>query len=75
MTPTTIVLGIIGFAAAAGASAVFFKRGSGVETINLLKTNIGAYKEAIKLKDERITYLEGIVYSQGETIKKLSESK
>jgi len=75
MTPTTILLGIVGFAAAAGGSAVFFKRGSGLETINLLKTNIEAYQEAIKLKNERITYLDGVVYSQNETIRKLSKKK
>lgn len=66
---------ILGIAITAGGISVWFKRGQGNESIKLLQTNIAAYKDAEKLKDQRIAYLEGQVYSKDETIKRLSEEK
>lgn len=72
MNIPTIILSILGIAASAGVLAAYYKRAGGLETIKLLQINIDAYKDAEKLKDERIKYLEGQVYSKDQTIIKLS---
>lgn len=68
--PTTI-LAILGIAAVMGAVSAYYARGRGVGTITLLQTNIQAYKDAEKLKDQRIAYLEGQLTIKDETIKRL----
>lgn len=73
MDAPTIILAVIGIAVAAGAVAAFFSRSQGTNTIKLLQINIQSFKDAEKLKDERIKYLEGQVYSKDQTIKRLSE--
>lgn len=69
----TIILGVLGIAAIAGALAAWFSRSRGTETIKLLQANIDAYKDAEKLKDQRIAYLEGQVVSKDNTIQALTE--
>lgn len=73
MNVPELILAIIGLAVAAGATTAYYNRSRGKETISLLQTNIQAYKDSEKLKDQRIAYLEGQVYSKEQTIKKLSE--
>lgn len=67
-----IILAIIGVAVAAGGVTAYYKRSEGVGSIELLQTNIQAYKDAAKLKDQRITYLEGQVYEKDQIIKRLT---
>lgn len=71
MNIPTLVLAALGFALAAGGIAAWFSRGRGQGTIDLLQTNIQAYKDAEKLKDEQITYLRGQLVIKDETIKRL----
>lgn len=71
----SLILTVLGIAAAAGAATAYFKRSAGKESNSLLMNNIEAYKDAIKLKDEQITYLKGQVYSKDQTIEKLSRKK
>lgn len=71
----TLITAIIGVAVAAGAVTAFYKRSEGQGTIDLLQTNIQAYKDAEKLKDQRIAYLEGQLVTKDETIKKLVSKK
>lgn len=66
-----IIVGTLGVTATAGAVSVYFARGRGVETIKLLQINISSYKDAEKLKDQRIAYLEGQLVIKDETIKRL----
>ena len=70
-----IILVIVAVAAAFGATAAYFSRSQGTNTIRLLQQNIEAYKDAEKMKDERIKYLEGQIYSKDQTIAKLSGKK
>lgn len=71
----SVILAILAIAAIAGLVTAYFKRSAGKESNSLLQSNIDAYKDAIKLKDERIAYLEGQVYSKDQTIQKLSGLK
>lgn len=68
--PTTIVSALTVVGALALLTA-YYARGRGVGTIKLLETNIQAYKDAEKLKDQRIAYLEGQLTVKEETIKRL----
>lgn len=70
-----IILAVIAIAAACGGIAAYFSRSRGSETIKLLQQNVDAYKDAEDLKDKRIKYLEGQVYSKDQTIGKLSRRK
>lgn len=66
------ILAAMAVVVAAGATAAYFARSRGTETIKLLQANIQAYKDAEKLKDQRITYLEGQIVAKDETIKNLN---
>lgn len=66
-----IILAVIGIIGAAAVTTAYFSRGRGKATIDLLQTNIDAYKDSEKLKDTRITYLEGQLVVKDETIKRL----
>lgn len=68
--PATIVATLAIIVAAGGITA-YYKRSAGMETMQLLKTNIEAYKDSEKLKDQRIVYLEGQLVVKDETIKRL----
>lgn len=67
----SIILATLGIAAAAGVLTAYYRRSEGKETISLLETNITAYKDSEKLKDQRIAYLEGQLVTKDETIKRL----
>lgn len=67
----TAILAALGVACTAGAISIWFARGRGNESIRLLQINISAYKDAEKLKDQRIVYLEGQLLVKDETIKRL----
>lgn len=71
MDIATVILAILGIATAAGALTAYYRRSAGHETISLLETNIAAYKDSEKLKDQRIAYLEGQLLTKDETIKRL----
>jgi hypothetical protein len=66
-----IVLAVLAVIAALAVAAAYYARGRGVETIKLLQANIGAYKDSERLKDARISYLEGQLITKDETIKRL----
>lgn len=68
-----IIVAVIAVIIAAGGIAAYFKASTGQSTITLLQTNINAYKDAEKLKDARIVYLEGQVVNANETIKNLNK--
>ena len=74
MNIPALILSILGIAAIAGTLAAYFRRSTSRETERILQANIEALKDSEKLKDQRIAYLEGQVYSKDETIKKLSKS-
>lgn len=69
----TIILATLGIATAAGVLTAYYRRSEGKETISLLETNITAYKDSEKLKDARISYLQGQLVSKDETIYNLNE--
>lgn len=69
----SIILAILAVAVAAGGITAYYKRSAGKETISLLQTNIQAYKDAEKLKDQRIAYLEGQLVARDDTIKNLNK--
>lgn len=71
MELSEILATIITLAVAAGGATAFFARSRGTETISLLQTNVQAYKDAEKLKDARIVYLEGQLVVKDETIKRI----
>lgn len=73
MNLPTIILAILGIAAAAGVLTAYYRRSEGKETISLLETNIQAYKDSERLKDGRISYLQGQLVSKDETINNLNE--
>lgn len=66
-----IIIAIITLAVAAGGATAFFARSRGQGTIQLLQTNIQAYKDSEKLKDQRIAYLEAQLYEKEQTIKRI----
>lgn len=66
-----LALAILAAATVAGGATTWFARGRGTETIKLLQTNIDAYKDSERLKDARISYLEGQLITKDETIKRL----
>lgn len=68
-----VILAVIAVIVAAAGVSVYFKGSAGQQTINLLQSNIDAYKDAEKLKDARIIYLEGQVVNANETIKNLNK--
>lgn len=55
----TAILAVLGVASTLGGFSIWFARGRGRESIRLLQINISAYKDAEKLKDQRIAYLRG----------------
>lgn len=65
------ILTVFSLVAVAGAASVWFARGRGNETIRLLELNVQSYKDAEKLKDQKIAYLEGQLLIKDETIKRL----
>lgn len=71
MNYISVILSILGLVALAGTATAYFKRSAGMGTIELLRTNIEAYKDSEKLKDQRIAYLEGQLVIKDETIKRL----
>lgn len=71
MTLSELILAILALAVAGGTTAAYFWRSRGKETIELLQTNIQAYKDSEKLKDQKITYLEGQLVIKDETIKRI----
>lgn len=71
----TIILAVLAVAVAAGGITAYYKRSAGEQTISLLQANIQAYKDAEKLKDQRIAYLEGQLVIKDETIKRLLNDK
>lgn len=66
-----IISAVLAIALTAGGIAAWFRRGQGSETIKLLQINIQSYKDAEKLRDQRISYLEGQLLVKDETIKRL----
>lgn len=75
MNVASAILAILGVAAVAGVLTAYYKRSEGKETISLLETNVQAYKDSEKLKDQRIAYLEGQLVIKDETIKRLLNDK
>ena len=75
MNAPTIILSTLGIIAAAGGMTAYFKSSAGKSNRELLESNVEAYKDSAKLKDQRIAYLEGQVYSKDLTIDKLSRKK
>lgn len=71
MTLPAVILTVLGLVAALGVIVAYFARSRGTETINLLQSNINAYKDSEKLKDARIFYLEGQLTVKDETIKRI----
>jgi len=71
MNFTLLIPAVLVLIAALGAVTAYFARSRGVETIRLLQINIQSYKDAEKLKDARIAYLEGQLTIKDETIKRL----
>lgn len=71
MDYSTVIVAVLGVAAAAGGIAAWFSRSRGTDTVKLLQANIDAYKDSEKLKDARIFYLEGQLVVKDETIKRL----
>lgn len=71
MNYATVILAVLGIAAAAGVLTAYYRRSEGKETERLLLVNVQAYKDSEKLKDQRIAYLEGQIYTKDETIKRL----
>lgn len=71
MEVSEIIGVVIAVTVAAGAIAAYFKSSTGKSTISLLQANIAAYKDAEKLKDARIAYLEGQLVIKDETIKRI----
>lgn len=67
-----VILAVIGVVAAAGLVTAYYKRSEGTESVRLLQTNVQAYKDAEKLKDQKITYLEAQVYEKDQIIKRLT---
>lgn len=72
METPSIIVAAIGVIAAAGGATAWFARSRGSNTIDLLQTNIDAYKDAEKLKDARILYLQGQIVALQETIDNLN---
>lgn len=66
-----IILAVAAVISSVGAATVWFARSRGNETIRLLEINIQSYKDAEKLKDQKIAYLEGQLMIKDETIKRL----
>lgn len=67
-----VILAVIGVAVAAGGVTAYYKRSEGMGSIELLQTNIQAYQDAAKLKDQRITFLEAQAYEKDQIIKRLT---
>lgn len=66
-----IIIAVVTVAAVAGAATIGFKRAGNAESIRLLQINVGSFKDAAKLSDQRIAYLEGQLVIKDETIKRL----
>lgn len=75
MNLLSIVLAVLGITATVGIGWAYFRASAGKANRELLESNIVAYQDAIKLKEQRIAYLEGQVYSKDQTIEKLSRLK
>lgn len=76
MDVPSIVLTALGLVITAATAGVIGKRSAGLNTIKLLQINVQSYKDAEKLKDSRIAYLEGQLLIKDETIKRiLGETK
>ena len=72
MNSSNTILAILGIAAAISTVlATIFSRSRGKNSLDLLQSNINAYKDAEKLKDARIVYLEGQLVIKDETIKRI----
>lgn len=69
----SIILAILGIAVAAGVVTAYFKRSEGKETIDLLKANNDALKESLKIKRDRITYLQGVIDEKDRLISRLTD--
>lgn len=67
---TAVILSLV---IGAGALSGYFRRAQGQETIKLLQANVVAYKDAEKLKDQRIAYLEGQLYQKDQIIERLTD--
>jgi hypothetical protein len=72
MSLPTVILAIIGIIGAAGGTTAYYSRSRGKGTIDLLQTNIEAYKDAEKLKDAQIVYLKGQLVAKDDTIANLN---
>lgn len=68
MNYAAIILSVLGVLAAVGAGVAYFARSRGKETIDLLQTNIEAYKDAEKLKDAKILVLENRIMALNDVI-------
>ncbi len=73
MNSINLILPAIALIAAAGGAAAWFARSRGNNVISLQKANIDAYKDAERLKEARILYLEGQIVGYQETIKNLNK--
>lgn len=75
MNVPSLILAVLGVSAMAGLITAYYKRSEGKETIDLLKSNNDALKESLKIKRDRITYLQGVVDEKDRLISRLSRDK
>ena len=68
--PATILV-VIGVAAAAGLITAYYRRSEGQGTISLLEANNAALKEALALKDIKITALQAQLQTKDDIIERL----
>lgn len=68
MNYPTLLLAILGLAAAGGAATAWWKRSEGTNTIDLLKTNIESYKISESQHLQRIAELEATMKSKDKAL-------
>lgn len=68
-----ILLTLLGVAAAAGVVTAYYRRSEGKETIELLRANNDALKESLKIKRDRITYLQGALDEKDRLIARITK--
>lgn len=72
MNLPAIISVVLAVAASIGFVWAYVRASAGKANRELLESNIEAYKDAIKLKDQEIAYWQGQSYSKDKTIEKLS---
>lgn len=74
MNYPSIILAVLGIAALAGLVTAYYKRSAGMETIELLKANNEALKEAIQLKDTKIASMQVQLQTKDDVIERLAKN-